>query len=544
MIAQLEVSLTTGENYHFQVQTTGDVIRLKVLGEQLNSQLQENVLKLMQHLGLKATKSSAALMKLLMNEKIPFDKEQLTKAIQLVEGAKNKGQAQQVIKEMITSKLPITDSIFQALYTKSTSGLSEQMNALLKQLKRDTVQVPLQQDLTDRLSMMLGRPLNSKDTFINQIISEAADNSQHLFNLLKNAGLIRSAINFSAWKENWVDFYNQNHANQSRMPSEGLPFQLNLEKSMQHLEQLNNIGKMSKTIIQQWTNSIVQALQNIAPLESSTFNTLKQQIEKALLPILPLKQQKQIVELLQNNPASLRKLLTGLQALANNYANVNSEQSIMKEGQGMPLLITNPKEQFLAQIRQVLQYTGLSDENQLMNNQQQTTTIKSMLTQLLQQSDGMVNERSQQLLHYINGLQIHSVNESANFIQASLQFPGEKLGLNGDMQLDFEGKKTETGEINPDFCRILFYLNLANLNETVIDMNIQKRTVAVTIYNDFEGLNDKANQLKPLLKQGLESLDYHLSNVQVKTLKQGKRPMLEIPGQNNTISLQGVDYRI
>src|SRR5690625_7465637 len=108
-----------------------------------------------------------------------------------------------------------------------------------------------------------------------------------------------------------------------------------------------------------------------------------------------------------------------------------------------------------------------------------------MLIQMIQQHDGVNRERAQQLLDFINGLQLQSVNETSNFIQASLQIPGAKLALNSDLHLDIDGEKTENGMVNPDHCRILFYLDLKNLKETIIDINIQIRTEAVTIlYNE------------------------------------------------------------
>src|SRR5699024_12488183 len=106
----------------------------------------------------------------------------------------------------------------------------------------------------------------------------------------------------------------------------------------------------------------------------------------------------------------------------------------------------------------------------------------------IQQHDGVNQERAQQLLHFINGLQLKSVNETSNFIQASLQIPGEKLALNSDLHLDIEGEKTENGMVNPNHCRILFYLDLKNLKETIIDINIQKGKVDVTIFIDKKNL--------------------------------------------------------
>src|SRR5699024_10124260 len=117
-------------------------------------------------------------------------------------------------------------------------------------------------------------------------------------------------------------------------------------------------------------------------------------------------------------------------------------------------------------------------------------------------------------------LQLQSVYETSNFIQASLQIPGEKLALNSDLHFDIEGEKTENGMVNPNHCRILFYLDLKNLKETIIDMHIQKRTVAVTIFNDEEHLQVDSQFLQPMLKEGLSTLDYHLTTVTIKPLQQ------------------------
>src|SRR5690625_250698 len=160
MTAQLEASLTTGQQYHFQVQAMDDVIRLKVLVEQIPNQLQENVQNIMQQLGLKTTKTSVLLIQELIKEKIPFGKDQLVKAFQLLEETKNKPQAQEVLKEMITRKLPITAAVFDALYTKRTSGFSEQIQSLLKQFKlRKT---PPHKNIRNQLQQMVNQPLQSK----------------------------------------------------------------------------------------------------------------------------------------------------------------------------------------------------------------------------------------------------------------------------------------------------------------------------------------------------------------------------------------------
>ncbi|MTW86650.1 hypothetical protein F3157_13415 [Virgibacillus dakarensis] len=536
MIAQLEASLTIGETYHFQVQATDDIIRLKVLGDKVKSNMTDNVMNLLKQLGLKATKQNKALIQILMTEKIPFDKEQITKAFQLIDNTENKIPARQVIKEIIATKLPLTDSIFQALYTKSTSGFSERINALLLQLKQDTNMALQQLSLIERLTALTDGT-NRQNVLVKHIITEVNRNSPTFFQFAKAAGFLDTTVNFATWKAEWTGFEKQYNNGKGL----SLPFHLDDGSILRMLEQSNSrrFGKVVQPFLQKWTDAIHQALQKNKPLTQNEFTVLKQEINEIVLPSLTDKQARHIKQPVQNNPESLRTFLSFLTAASTDQLDPKLELLLTNMIRNRYVTLSNPREQFLTQIRQVLQFTGLDYENQLVTKDQ-TMTVKAMLLQLLHNSDGITHERAQQLLHFINGLQLNSVHESANFIQASLLLPGEKLGLNQDLQLEFAGKKTETGEISADYCRVLFYLDLAHLNETVIDMNVQKRSVAITIYNDHSALNAQTNALKPMLKAGLEKLDYHLSTVSVKPLSQKEKAK----ANSSFYSTQGVDFRI
>ncbi|MGP4106966.1 hypothetical protein [Virgibacillus sp. L01] len=545
MVAQLEASLTVGGKYHFQVQASDNVVHLKVIGEQLKNQANVNMMSLMRQLGLNATKSNIALMQSLISEKIPFSKEQLQKAFQLLDGAKNKSQANQIVKEMIAARLPITNSVYQALAAKNTNGMTDQMKSLLQQLRQDPNQTKLHQHLINRLSQLTERPSNP---IVKQIISQASNNNQQLFNVLKSSGAVEANVDFSTWKSEWAAFAKQDNLASGNHTKP--PFHLNSMEATRVLEQMSknrtSIRAASRAIIQSFGHSIEIAAANNTTLPGQVFTQLEQQLTKTVMPLLTDTQQQQLTKLLENNPTQMRQLFTVLRTMATSdtYADIDNVLTTMKLGESF--LNSSPKEQFLSQIQQVLRFTGLNYENQLANNmaQQQSATIKSMLMQIIQQSDGTVQDRSQQLLNFINGMQIQSVNDTTNSLQASLQVPAEKLGLPNDMQLDFEGKRTEDGKINPDFCRIIFYLELANLNETIIDMNIQKRAVAITIFNDQSEMADYSNSLKPMVKEGLASLNYRLSTITIKPIhenNQSDNSKLKTAYQN---SYQGVDYRV
>src|SRR5699024_5114810 len=162
-------------------------------------------------------------------------------------------------------------------------------------------------------------------------------------------------------------------------------------------------------------------------------------------------------------------------------------------------------------------------------NQNQLHTIKSYLLQIVQDGNSEISEKAQPLLHMINGLQLQSVQESSHFLLASLQMPGKKFALNNDLHLQFEGRKTKDGTLDPDFCRILFILHLQRLEETIIDMQVQKRLIAITIYNENANIKQvHMESMKKVLENNLELIDYRLSVVKWKPFqekakrKQGK----------------------
>lgn len=543
MIAQLEASLIIGENYHFQVKSNADVTHLKVVGDQLKRNVGENMRMLVQELGMKATKANITLMEQLMENKVPFDREDLMKASQLLEGTKNKGQAQSIIKEMLVHKLPLTNAIFQALYTKAVSGFSEQMNGLLHQLKQEGNQSPLNSSLIKSLTTLTESPLSNERIVSKHILSELEANQTHLFIMAKTTGLVKEDVNLATWSTEWKNFVKNN-------PYSVLPFDLNATELLQELKHTvkneDRIIKQTRTIEQQFSSLLNRSNIHQNQLFSEVFKDLETQIETKLLPLMSDKQQLQIRTLLQNNSTSLKQLGILLKTLSNEQTYTQMESLIRNANRSDAELISKPHEIFLTHVKQVLQSTGLSHEFDLTNDslEKQNTTIKSMILQLVQQSDGATNERAQQLLHFINGMQIQSVTDTTNFLQASIQIPGEKFALNKDLELEFEGKKTESGKIDPAYCRIIFYLELGNLRETIVDMNIQNRAVSVTIFNDSDTILNQSVALKPMLRDGLSALNYHLSTVSMKPLKQMEVDRNSVSKRTEKNAYQGVDYRV
>ncbi|MFD2044086.1 hypothetical protein ACFSTA_05950 [Ornithinibacillus salinisoli] len=542
LVAQLEASLTVGSNYHFQVKATDSLIHLRVLGHQLQQKDRLNTLQLLEQLGFRTTNTNISFVQLLLKEKIPFDRGQLAQALQLFEGAGNHPQAVQIIKGMIQNRLPLSDSVFQALLTKNTNNFSEAMKSLSLSLHNGIQKTDLQQNLLNRLTQLTVPPMGERSGLVKQIVSDFTTNSPSVLNVLKAAGGVSHSVEFSQWKDSWEAFMKQKNVSTNLLNSpsttEKLPYQLQSTEVNTRLEHLaqnkHGLQAAASELLQKWERSLSQAINRETPMTNQSFEQIRNDLTKNLSPLLQKDQQIPI----QNTGAALRQLFTQLQTLSNELTFRTIDQILTN--------LSTPKDQFLSQLNQVLSSTGLSYESSIGNEnpEKQLQTIKSMLIQMIQQTDGAVQDNSRQLLHYINGMQLQSVNETMNILQANLTIPAEKLGLAKDIQLEFEGKKTESGEINPDFCRILFYLELANVKETIIDMYIQKRAVSITIFNDHLDISNLSNPLKPLLRKGLEGLDYQLSTISFKPLKQNSEPQIDPSYIKQPLSYQGVDYRI
>ncbi|MBR3121598.1 hypothetical protein [Oceanobacillus profundus] len=534
MIAKLEAALSIGNTYHFQVQTSDEMIYLKVLSEYIKKQTKTSLAPLMNQLNVKPNKANSSFIQALIHGNIPFDQSQLKEALHIFEQSKDRSAAKQILLEMIGRRFPITWDVFQALSIKNSSQFSSQMNELLEEMKSTNNKT----ELWTKLEQLISRPISETASLTKQFNLLNEQNKQQIFHVVKGLGMLNQDVDFKGWVSEWQQVGQVLKENQHNIR---LPFSLHSNDIVEVFEQLhsNQSGLLnhSQQFLQAWKNALNQPV-----LAQREFIQLKEQLNQNILPLLPIEQTKFIREL-SNNPVQLNSMMNLIVSLGSpiTYKEIDT---LLKTAQFDKLFLSKgPNEQFMLQLQQVLTYTGLNYEHQLAQKNLEQQSLKSLLLQYVQQSDGTAHEKAGQLLHFINGMQLNSINESDSVIQASLQIPAEKLGLVNDLELEFESRKTEDGKVNPDYCRILFYLDLHGLKQTIIDMHIQKRSVTVTIYNDIQELKRQTVKLIPVLRQGLEALDYKLTSVDFKALQELKSPAKETTEKVYS-SYQGVDYRI
>ena len=127
-----------------------------------------------------------------------------------------------------------------------------------------------------------------------------------------------------------------------------------------------------------------------------------------------------------------------------------------------------------------------------------------------------------------------------------MQIPVPFAELKSDLTLQWTGRKQEDGKIDSAYCRIVFYLELSHLKQTVIDMNIQKRIISLKIWTEEEKeTNRVAISLLPILKKNLEEKGYQLTTLKIEDFSQRKsvNSVLDKPYYPAS-GYSGVDYKV
>lgn len=146
--------------------------------------------------------------------------------------------------------------------------------------------------------------------------------------------------------------------------------------------------------------------------------------------------------------------------------------------------------------------------------------LKLQLMNLLQanpQLPSSLKSIAEQLIFKITGSQLQTVNQDSFFqctIAIPISLPEEMI----DAQFQFRGKKDKNGQLDKDFCQIVFDLAMPNIGKLIAFMNVQNRIITLNIKSNYEGLEEISKDLISSLKNNLEKNDYVLSTVKFEKL--------------------------
>ncbi|MCA0983345.1 hypothetical protein LCL89_04685 [Halobacillus yeomjeoni] len=559
--AQLETPLTKGRTYLFKVVSNEEMLHLKVLSsQQSKAPVSAGLSDLLRQSGGKVSKTNLQFLRQLIDQQASFKVADLKEALSILQGAWNKTAAKEVLLQMFQKQLPVKAAVFDALHSRLNSTWSSSMEtASTQQLDMKT---------STLLAQLKGeRPSHSlMDTSVTKIMSEVRTGNPSTYQLFKQAGLIESSHSFKEFQNSWKEWSVQSKETHPPLPGAFKGIAGSMQKLFHDQLPFTNTERQTWN---QWVNQLERIISTPAGQRKALPDTFQQGLLKnfeklqntavlqKLLPFLT-EADASTLKSITNNPevlfqdrsSSLQQLVQSLKHLASRQIDVNLQPSLVEwvsrlSGEYPDL---TQKNAMLMKIKSMIHLSGMQDESLLKSALQsdspmaKETSLKSILLQSLEGQGPMRADTARPLLHFLNGTQLNALQETQQTLQATLQFPGSFVGSSEDVHMNMEGRKTPKGEIDPDFCHILFYLNLEHLNETIVDLSISDRRVGVTVMNKDQSIEAVVHSFKNKLAEGLEALGYELNSLNVRTLKPEPGPVS--PQEHKESSKEGVDLRI
>ncbi len=534
VIAQLEVPLSAGERYWFQVQQGEGQVHLKVLTEGKGTG-KVDLEGLLKQFSIPETKTSTTLLRFFLSEQLPITKESLSLATSLFQGKAMTKDDLEAIKQMISRELPLTKTTFEAVRATMNSpllhGVMASLNNELDSLdtlpqvgtRLKEVIEPFIQTGTDRLSGQVLQEVvrgwsQGKDLLTSDQAFKALQQMGILPNEDENHLLLQASKKLTGFSEGKV---------QAQLPG--------IDQVAKQVSALLSAGKTEdiSTLMKSWISGLTKDPQ---------FNN---------------QTMKQLLFLLSPNIDSVtyEKTVSSLVSKDGTEANKALNKEVLQHLQALQSQIeSEPVEDFKSLLKSTALTLGLSHEaesfdmikGRVPDEGTKVENIKSLLIQLLNEDiPPKVKDQAEVLLNRLTGIQLLS-SDTTPVQQIVMQIPLALMNKQTDLTIQWNGRKDSNGKIDPSYCRVLFYLDLEHMNETIIDMQIQNRIMKITILSENENIKNLSSPYLAGLKENLHKLDYQLSNVSFQT--RAERAVVKTKKTTNssplTLSYSGVDIKI
>ncbi|MCG3090119.1 hypothetical protein [Sporosarcina cyprini] len=594
MLARLEVPMKAGDAYYFQVESVEPELQLKIVsGPMQSSESQgKQIASLLESLDLPKTKEMQSLLAFMLKNKIPVSKEQLIQAEKLLGTIAGKQQtaALAAIGKLMELKLPLTETNFSAILgVVGKEPLHPLLQALQVVLSEDSSIPPATKNtLMDSLAAVTkgGHEAAAKlilNEAILKLIDKTVPNEERfqVLQWLKKADLLPARASLANFPSILHDIV------AGRVESAPATVPQNLS-GISALE-TGSVERMTQqTMPPGSTDRIVALLQNVlhsSGKDPAAVTLLKNELKLATW--LSNEQKASInmaTERLQSTQAG--SLAEPLQRLTEMVVRAvvahHTAQPLMQETDPMTSLLagnktgqelrnlfqmaaesSNPAVQGLASeaneklaenlnghlikdaMQTIAKSFGLQYEAGLANKDsdaaaQLARSLKPQLLSLIHDpaASPAVRDLAEAVIARFNGPSLLSGETSLNY-QLIMQVPISFFGRKIDATLQWNGRMKENDQIDPDYARILFYLDLEALDKTIVDMQVQSRIVTVTIFNEKAELKPVGDLFTNRLREGLENADYHLSGVFFKPFAEEMRQKPAEQSREN-----GIDFRI
>ncbi len=575
-IAKLEVPLKAGDAHFFQVTGTNPQTELKIVTGPMAqaSTPNQQINQLLESMNLPKSPEMQQLLGHFMKAQLPISKEQMLQAEMwlkaLPEGI-SKVDALQTIQKMIELKMPMINDVFQALMSgQKTSGMTAIMDNFAQLLAKDTtLSESLRQNLLQQVQA-IAKPFEVETgsavlaRLLQSLTNSAATVNEKMqaLSMLKESGILPQQATLQNWSKIEAKAFQP-------IQQAGQVIQTILatksENASQLVAQLKSWTESQNLLTNEQKQHINQLVDrfNQLPVSKQTLEVFAKQMQDQLLKAFT----QNTADRLFTQDAHALSVKDHLLSLFKQEANSTSQNEALMRN--LVKNSINSSQPFIQQVvtqadaqvqnsmdskamehalKTVLKNLGISYEATLGNKsadlQMIAHQLKPQLHTLLQETNipPQMKEAAEMLMTRMNGMQLSS-GENGHQHQLIMQVPLEFFGKKMDATLQWNGRMKDNGKIDANYARVLFYLQMASMQETVIDMQVQNRVVTVTVFNENSEIQSLAEPLKAALKIGLAEKNYQLSGVFIKQFDKGQTEKVG-PVVEQREEQSGVDIRV
>lgn len=539
MFAKMEVPLQAGERYWFIVATVKNGLHLKVLANaaEMGTDPKLAAESLVKKLSLPVSPEIKAIAEKMAAEQWVLTKEKMKNAAQWLKLTDTKAGLD-ILKLMMDRSLPFTKSVFNSLM--SVMGETDSTHSLLAALREQMASSSPEGDLVPPLMNTLHQIKDPSTKLL------AMKFFQKFLALLESGGSSeQDAAADLLQKWGFLPKEEQNGVRLSDLAIKWLNSLFSSSTDGDSFQRLFSSGEIGGKQLSSFLSRLDPAQQELVRdiLRESGSKRLQttEWAEKVYSALL-----KEAASIPENGEISLKKLAALLTVSEGQLLKLVEQEAdrtrqlpldSLSEGeklfQGLWEKVKQETENHLtgkdafALLKTMMKLLGADYESNLLSfTENWKEVLKPQLADLVKdQASGEIKDSAEKLLARLNAYPILS-NDLGAAQTIVMNFPLSFFGLNTDLTIKWSGKKNKDGKLDPDYCRILFYLDLKNLKEVVVDMQVQNRIVTLLIMNDNPELKTIASPLLSNLKEGLQQIRYQLSSVQFKPLDEKNRKMI------------------
>lgn len=520
--AQLAAQLKADAFYWFQFEQEGGGSLNKLRPVQQFDQdpktLKDAATKLLEGLSLKNGLENILTATAFLKEKSVINETELKTAVKWIEqlqGADVKKGLQSLLFAL-KKDLPIQEGVLQSiLAVKSSSALHQDMTALLERL----TQLPKHSDATQALIQAVRSVIGAETTVHAEKLLSVLLAARE--GMAKQGGNlpVTPQSNLSQPKEN-----SQNPIAQERQTTQILQSNVQQSTSPKGLQiPPQQIERILTSLIKQSADgqqeprlkqltSLLQGLQQAGSQPDAKASVLQKEF-----PFLSKTEAKALAQVMQQTEPAL-----------SNKTDVLDLLMTMKKAIG---------------VRDEIGMLKLLEKGSQDVKSQELHQLKLVLNDVRQADlPEPIKKEVDQLFHRLNG-QLFVQQENQTISQMMISYPLFSKHSVQDLTFILKGHKKKDGSIDISQCRLMFYLNMENLEETLIDCSIQQKVMSITVETGHE-LQGTINPMIPAVRENLNALGYSLTGITAKKRQDPVDPSHFLDEHFHKISEKGLDLRV